>query len=124
MPTSNRALYVTTLSMLVVAGTIRPARADDDDKKLLSHQPAVVAKPFRASSPDPWKLMSRLPAISGEGDTTFQSSNINLKSWLPLNSFPGYPGTSANGADCWGYRSPSGREYALMGLSWGNGIGP
>ncbi len=36
---------------------------------------------------------------------------------LPLNAFPG---NNTIGNDCWGYVSPSGREYALMGLE--NGI--
>ena len=36
---------------------------------------------------------------------------------LPLNAFPG---NNSIGNDCWGYVSPSGREYALMGLE--NGI--
>ncbi|MCC6661625.1 MAG: choice-of-anchor B family protein [Phycisphaerales bacterium] len=57
----------------------------------------------------------------GEADDTFQAQNIVLRTWLPLNAFPNMPG-SPSGADCWGYVSPSGREYALMGLSWGNGI--
>jgi choice-of-anchor B domain-containing protein len=46
---------------------------------------------------------------------------VSLKSWLPLNAFSGFT-AGGNGADCWGYTSPTGREYALMGLSWGNGI--
>jgi len=48
---------------------------------------------------------------------------VVLKTWMPLNNFPGFGTASGpSGADCWGYTSPSGREYALMGLSWGNGI--
>lgn len=43
---------------------------------------------------------------------TFESKNVILHSWLDLNDF-GNPGA---GNDCWGYTSPSGREYALMGL--------
>ncbi|MCZ6734253.1 MAG: choice-of-anchor B family protein [Planctomycetota bacterium] len=43
----------------------------------------------------------------------FTSDNVNLLSQIPLSGFPSNP-TSAN--DCWGYTSPSGREYALMGV--------
>jgi choice-of-anchor B domain-containing protein len=54
----------------------------------------------------------------GQGSTAevFPFSGINLKSWIPLNNFTGSP-TSGN--DCWGYVSPSGKEYAIMGLSNG-----
>lgn len=43
----------------------------------------------------------------------FQSQNVTLLAHMPLNSFPSNP---SSGNDCWGYVSPSGREYALMGL--------
>jgi choice-of-anchor B domain-containing protein len=66
-------------------------------------------------------VASRLGPIGNNGDASFPVRNIILNSWLPLNSFPGFVAGS-NGADCWGYTSPSGREYALMGLSWGDGI--
>ena len=42
----------------------------------------------------------------------FESENVILKAWLDLGAF----GNPSNGNDCWGYTSPSGREYALMGL--------
>ncbi|MDX9911384.1 MAG: choice-of-anchor B family protein [Phycisphaerales bacterium] len=44
----------------------------------------------------------------------FEAAGLVLESWIPLNNF----GTGAtSGNDCWGYVSPSGREYAIMGLS-------
>lgn len=43
----------------------------------------------------------------------FQSHNVTLLSQIPLNQFPSNP---SSGNDCWGYVSPSGREYALMGV--------
>jgi choice-of-anchor B domain-containing protein len=43
----------------------------------------------------------------------FPSDNVTLLSHMPASSFPGAP---ARGNDCWGYVSPSGREYALMGM--------
>lgn len=42
----------------------------------------------------------------------FTSQNVSLKSHIDLATFG-----AASGNDCWGYVSPSGREYALMGLS-------
>ena len=47
------------------------------------------------------------------GGEVFESLNVDLLSQIPLNGFASNP-SSAN--DCWGYVSPSGREYALMGL--------
>ncbi len=44
----------------------------------------------------------------------FESHRISLYKWFPLSAFAGAP---ENGNDCWGYVSPSGREYAIMGLS-------
>ena len=43
----------------------------------------------------------------------FPSNNVTFLSNIPAESFPGSP---SRGNDCWGYVSPSGREYALMGM--------
>ncbi|MHC5109092.1 MAG: choice-of-anchor B family protein [Planctomycetota bacterium] len=50
-------------------------------------------------------------ALAGTGG--FPSENVTLLSHVDLEDFPGQP-ERAN--DCWGYVSPSGREYALVGL--------
>jgi choice-of-anchor B domain-containing protein len=47
--------------------------------------------------------------------TEFPSQGVHLLAWLPINEFGSF--SSAN--DCWGYVSPSGREYAILGLSGG-----
>src|SRR5262245_29723257 len=99
-----------TALIVAMAGTVFPARADDDDKKLLDKKPAVLGPRV---SPDPWKLASRLPDVGG-GDAVFPTKNVNVKTWLALNQFPGFV-SGDNAADCWGYTSPSGREYALVG---------
>ena len=49
----------------------------------------------------------------------FPSSGVRLLSWVPLGEFGG--GT-ASGNDCWGYVSPSGSEYAIIGTSGGTGF--
>jgi len=56
------------------------------------------------------------PRKSGQGRVAFTSSNVQLRSWLPLGELS--PGATS-GSDCWGYTSPSGREYALIGTSDG-----
>jgi choice-of-anchor B domain-containing protein len=42
----------------------------------------------------------------------FTSKNVSLHAWIDLNTFG-----ASSGNDCWGYTAPSGREYALMGVS-------
>lgn len=49
----------------------------------------------------------------------FPKRNAELLAWLPLDRFEGDHGA---GNDCWGYVSPSGREYAIMGLEKGFGF--
>ena len=41
---------------------------------------------------------------------SFPAKNVTLLSWLPLTEF----GTNISGGDCWGYVSPSGREYGIF----------
>ncbi|MFO0840577.1 MAG: choice-of-anchor B family protein [Phycisphaerae bacterium] len=79
-----------------------------------------------AHSDDP-KARDRQPPYRGEGyradlrgtPPDFPSSGITLLSWLPLSDF-GPSVTSSN--SCFGYVSPSGREYAIIGLSTGTGF--
>lgn len=54
-----------------------------------------------------------------EADGLYDSRNVSLQSLIPINAFDSSVG-AAN--DCWGYVSPSGREYALVGLDCGTGI--
>ncbi|HEX6883755.1 MAG TPA: choice-of-anchor B family protein, partial [Planctomycetota bacterium] len=56
------------------------------------------------------------PRHSGQGRVPFTASNVNLMSWLPLGSLSG---SATSGNDCWGYTSPSGREYAIIGCDDG-----
>ncbi len=71
-----------------------------------------------------WELDRQAPyAEAGwresEGGTAaieFPSAGIDLRSWISLPEFD--PTTNAAN-DCWGYVAPSGREYALIGLSLG-----
>ena len=68
---------------------------------------------------DDRKLLDRIGPYVGPGwtqaqrgtDPGFTSSGIQLQSWLTLADIGG----GSDGSDIWGYVSPSGREYALMG---------
>jgi choice-of-anchor B domain-containing protein len=50
--------------------------------------------------------------VGGTAAAQFTSDNVSLHAWINLNTFG-----ATSGNDCWGYTSPSGREYALMGVS-------
>jgi choice-of-anchor B domain-containing protein len=50
--------------------------------------------------------------VGGPASAQFPSDNVSLHAWINLNTFG-----ASRGNDCWGYTSPSGREYALMGVS-------
>ena len=95
----------TIITTAVIAGTL-PAilSAHQDDPKIKDRQPAVKANAYRAD---------RNPGQ--ERSLGFTSENVQLKTWLPLNTLD----NADSGNDCWGYVSPSGREYALMGTSSG-----
>ncbi len=96
------------------AAIITPAAFADteSDPKARDRKPAVI---------HPIVRYKQLPSGQIPPEGNFPSQNVDLLTWIPLNNFPLWPG-NGSGADCWGYVSPSGREYALMGLSWGNGI--
>ncbi|MFG0247153.1 MAG: choice-of-anchor B family protein [Phycisphaerales bacterium JB052] len=89
------------------AGTLATAH-DDDARKLLDRESAVKG-PI-------WTATQR----GGVDRGGFDSHNITLLSQIPLNNFSGV--NTASGNDCWGYVSPSGREYAIMGLEGGYGF--
>jgi choice-of-anchor B domain-containing protein len=73
----------------------------------------VTAEPIRGREigPGEWRLGGG-DADGGTGTSGgFEARGVTLLAWLPLNALPG---DSEAGADCWGYTSPSGREYAIM----------
>ncbi len=94
-------------TLIALAGTSTNAH-DDDIRKILDNLPPVYG--------DIWTQ-----GMSTQRGGIYASSNITLLAQIPLNNFPGLPSTLA-GNDCWGYVSPSGREYAIMGLEGGYGF--
>ncbi len=87
------------------------ASAHDDDPKILDRRAPYAGPGYRnANLSQPGRL--------GLGGSPFVSSGVNLMSWIPLGDM----GSPATGADCWGYVSPSGREYALIGHELGTTV--
>lgn len=100
---AGRVLATPVLGLFLLAGV---ARADEDLRKIDQRQPPVFGEIYRLGESTP------------RGG--FESSGMTLLSHIPLNNFAGV--ARATGNDCWGYVSPSGREYAIMGLEGGFGF--
>jgi choice-of-anchor B domain-containing protein len=96
---NKRLMAAAVLSLAMGAG------ADEDFRKLLDLEPPLIGPVWTLGQP-------------GERGS-FPAVGVTLMSWLPLNNFPG---NHSSGNDCWGYVSPSGREYAIMGLEKGYGF--
>jgi choice-of-anchor B domain-containing protein len=102
-----------TLLALTAAGSLLSANvalAHEDDGKVRDRQKAFRGPVYREGE-----------VTKGQGSVagTFDSQGIVLKSWHPLNTIDA---GATSGNDCWGYVSPSGREYALMCVSNGMAV--
>ena len=102
---SRRSLSTALLLSLAV-GTVAHAH-DDDYRKLLSQEPPVFGPIWTAKD-------------GNQARGLFDMQNMTLLANIPLNNFTGLNVSSGN--DCWGYVSPSGREYAIMGVEGGYGF--
>jgi choice-of-anchor B domain-containing protein len=85
----------------------------------------VAASATLASAhPDDPKVRDKMPRYEGPGwveasdaaGPDFEAVGMTLRSWISLPEFGTNPDS---GNDCWGWTSPLGREYALMGLNNG-----
>jgi choice-of-anchor B domain-containing protein len=85
---------------------------------VLAHEGDPKARDIRP----PYQGPGYRAAQGGVAGMEFDSVAVSLLSWVPLGEFSAIlPGQfSAN--TCWGYVSPSGREYALIGLEQGTGF--
>jgi choice-of-anchor B domain-containing protein len=101
-----RTVLATTLCALTAVGLGGESSAHVDDPKLRDEQPPYRGPAFRR-------------ARQGDMELGFPAVNVTLMSWLPLETFDP---VLTKAMDCWGYVSPSGREYALIGLSHATGI--
>lgn len=106
-PLRTRIACAAAGAALLLAGL---SRAHEDDAKILDRVPAFSGKGMRTGAPA--TPGATLPAFSGN---SFPASGVALLSWVPLSEL-GWP---KNANSCWGYTAPSGREYALLGLSSG-----
>lgn len=84
------------------------AVAHNGDPKAQDRQPPYVGPG--------WNSITANGAAPFGPTTTFASSGVQMLSWITLGQLSP---TATNGADCWGYTSPSGREYALVAHSQG-----
>ncbi|MEM7262088.1 MAG: choice-of-anchor B family protein [Planctomycetota bacterium] len=88
-----------------LALTLSTGFGHDGDPKALYLQAPYVGPGYRSAVP-----------AAGPPGLQFPSANMSFLAWLPLAELA--PNLS-NGNDCWGYVSPSGREYAIIGTSHG-----
>jgi choice-of-anchor B domain-containing protein len=103
MPDARLRVLEALAAAAVLAG---PALAHEDDPKARGVEPPIRADAYRADE-------------GGVASGLFGSNGMTLMSWLPLAEFSQ---AATTGNDCWGYTSPSGREYAIMGLNNGTGF--
>ena len=114
---------------LTVCMLALPSLAHDDDPKILDRQAPVVSIGYRPAAFLAGGSLSGMTELGatqfgtqsllsslGDDHISFPSSGMQLLSWLPLGDL--HP-EAFSGNDCWGYTSPSGREYAMIGLSNG-----
>src|SRR5262245_15489016 len=92
------------LCSAAVLGLSLGALAHEDDPKVLDRKPPYQGPGYRTGE---WGRGGGL--VLGTASETFEAHNVTLLSWLPLGDL----GSPNNGNSCWGYTSPSGREYAL-----------
>ncbi|MBL8857701.1 MAG: choice-of-anchor B family protein [Planctomycetes bacterium] len=117
-----------TLALLAAVSLQGALAAHDGDPKLLDKQPAYPGKGWRNSQRLLGAQQAPLPggqpvvaqSAQSSSQSQFARSNVTLLSWISLPEFG--LGSGANGNSCFGYTSPSGREYALMGHSAGMAI--
>lgn len=99
----------TTWAILLLLGATA-LFAHRDDPKASGRVPPYAGPGFRSSMP----AGSVQPF--GGALPNFPRQGVQLLSWIPLGDIDPQ---LTSGSDCWGYASPSGREYALFGHSHG-----
>ena len=125
MPTPDkRPLLAATL----LFGLSAVAAAHEDDRKVLDRQPPYQGPGMVTGVPSvgvPEGLRNGVPGVEGgqiaatNPGKVFPADGVQLLSWMSLPELGGALGGMQSASNCWGYTSPSGREYALIGLSDG-----
>lgn len=112
--TSTRISITSALAATTLAGL---ALAHDDDPKVVHKKPPVPGSGYaRGLAPGlPLPGGGLNAQFRGGGGASFPAQHVTLRAWLTLGDLGG----ANSGNDIWGYVSPSGREYALIGTSHG-----
>ncbi len=128
------------LGIVTAIATASFVLAHDGDPKVLDRRPAYPGHGWRnAERVDPnaaaqaratearltraqsaQGASSQPPTQQYQTGTNFAHMNVTLLSWLSLPDLG--LGVGGSGSSCFGYTSPSGREYALIGTSIGMSI--
>jgi choice-of-anchor B domain-containing protein len=104
----------TFLSCLALAVSASTLLAHPDDPKIRDLQPPYPGPGYRKA------IDGAGLGANPRGAEQFPAQHIELLSWISLPEFAAYAGASVNnGNDCWGFVSPTDREYAIVGLSAG-----
>lgn len=112
LPSACLAAGLTWGFGLLGASTLSAAPMHEDDPKILDRKAPVAGTGWFAQA----GFSSLIPSGLAPGSTASAQgpATITLGSWLTTADLGN---GNDNGNDCWGYTSPSGREYALMGVS-------
>jgi len=111
----RRRVPIAALAAGVLAGSVS---GHVDDPKELEILPPHPGPGWRAADGPAVtaSLAGPLDGGGGPGIDQFARAGMTLRSWITV---PEFPGGSSNANDCWGWTSPAGREYAIVGLSLG-----
>ncbi len=105
-----RSVRHTPWIIVGLAASATLAYADEDARKLASKQPPVFGPIVTAND-------LKNGNVSGPTDGPFPSKGITFLSWIPIDQMSP---TGNSAADMWGYVSPGGHEYAIIGISNGH----
>ncbi len=116
---SSRHLVAKSATGLCILGALLglPAQASfagpahDDPQIVLDTEP-----PYEGPGHSGSRI---LPDTEGRILETFDALGVALLGWIPVVDFPG---GNTRASDIWGYVSPAGREYAIIGLENGTGF--
>lgn len=107
---TSKTSWLLIFVVLATVFSMNFAVGHENDPKARDRQPPYTGPGYRSALPGPQPF----GPVGG-----FPSDGINLQAWITL---PEMGSGIANGNDCWGYTSPSGREYALMAHSSGTTV--
>ena len=105
-----REAATAAITLLALSG---PSFAHEDDPKILQVLPTVPGSGYVRGLPASAILPGGGPNTTLQAGSGFDSLGVTLNSWLTISDL----GSVGRNNDIWGYASPSGREYALVGVS-------